>query len=123
MSYASQDRAEVTARIQGMCAAAPGMDIFLDVENLRSGAMRETRLFEEIQNCNICFCSGRTTLRSQTGWTRSGALPSPARDRQVLSLYPLESPSMYPPPDKLKCRHFDDWTLRYQRYTQAQDTS
>ena len=37
VSYASQDRNRVARIIQGMRKARPDMDIFFDIENLRSG--------------------------------------------------------------------------------------
>lgn len=55
ISYASQDRKRVAAIIQGMKKARPDMDIFFDVESLRSGEHWAETIHNEIQKRDVFF--------------------------------------------------------------------
>ncbi len=55
MSYASQDRNRVTAILQGIKKARPDMDVFFDVETLRSGQNWENALYAELLDRDILF--------------------------------------------------------------------
>lgn len=55
ISYASQDRKRVAAIIQGMKKARPDLDVFFDVDSLRSGDDWEHALHEEIERRDILF--------------------------------------------------------------------
>lgn len=55
ISYASQDRNRVAAIIQGMKKARPDMDVFFDVESLRSGEDWEKALYREIERRDVLF--------------------------------------------------------------------
>src|SRR5205807_2146204 len=54
-SYATADRDDVLARIQGIQKAAPELDIFLDVLKLRSGQDWEQKLWNEIPANDIFY--------------------------------------------------------------------
>src|SRR5262249_35737413 len=54
-SYATEDRAEVLARIQGMLSVVPDLDIFMDVVALRSGERWQERLEEEITGRDVLY--------------------------------------------------------------------
>src|SRR6185295_5615012 len=47
-SYSSHDRDQVLARVQGMKAAVPTLDIFLDVISLRAGDDWHDRIRQEV---------------------------------------------------------------------------
>lgn len=55
MSYASEDRSRVATLIQGMRKVRPDLDIFFDVESLRSGDDWEEALPVEIDKRDILF--------------------------------------------------------------------
>ena len=55
MSYASQDRQRVATIIQGMRKARPDIDIFFDVDSLRSGDDWEQALWREIDKRDVLF--------------------------------------------------------------------
>jgi len=55
VSYASEDRAKVFARIQGMQKIAPKMHFFMDVLSLRSGDSWEEKLWEEIPDSDVFY--------------------------------------------------------------------
>lgn len=55
ISYASQDRNRVAAIIQGMKKARPDLDVFFDVDSLRSGDDWELALRKEIERRDVLF--------------------------------------------------------------------
>ena len=55
ISYASQDRNRVAMIIQGMKKARPDMDIFFDVDSLRSGDDWKKALWREIDKRDVLF--------------------------------------------------------------------
>ena len=80
-SYASADREEVLARLQGMKKVAPHLDVFIDVLSLRSGQRWAQRLEEEIRGEMSSIYFGRWPRADPSGWIRNGAPRSPARHR------------------------------------------
>ncbi len=113
ISYASQDRDRVATIIQGMKKARPDMDIFFDVESLRSGENWENALRREIENRDILFlCWSQFAKESkwvETEWRY--ALANKGLD--AIEPVPLVSPAECPPPDELKSKHFNDRALLY----------
>lgn len=55
ISYASQDRKRVAAIVQGMQRARPDMDVFFDVESLRTGDNWEKILYREIEKRDVLY--------------------------------------------------------------------
>ena len=91
VSYASQDRGRVAAIIQGMRKARPDLDIFFDIENLRSGQAWEAALWEEMEK------EWRYALEHKG---EAGVEP-----------IPIDSPDTCPPPPELQKKHFNDKML------------
>jgi len=54
-SYASEDRDEVLRVVQGLQKGAPGLQIFLDVADLRSGQRWEEELWEVIPTRDVFY--------------------------------------------------------------------
>lgn len=113
VSYASDDRAKVAARIQGILLARPEMELFFDVESLRRGEEWEPRLYKEISRRDLFYLFwSQNAAASQ--WVRKEldyALSQ--KTVEYIEPIPLESPEVCPPPECLMCKHFNDWTLRY----------
>lgn len=111
VSYASQDRNRVAAIIQGMKKARPDMDIFFDVESLRSGENWEEQLWKEIESRDILFlCWSHYAKESK--WVDAEwryALSSKGADS--IEPVPIEPPEICPPPDELIKKHFNDKLL------------
>lgn len=111
VSYASQDRHRVAMIIQGMKKARPDMDIFFDVENLRSGDDWENALWTEIDKRDILFlCWSRFAKESK--WVDAEwryALSNKGAD--CIEPVPIEPPDICPPPDELTRKHFNDKLL------------
>ena len=111
VSYASQDRNRVARIIQGMRKARPDMDIFFDVENLRSGESWQNALRSEIDRRDILFLCWSHFAR-QSKWVDTEwryALSQKGED--CIEPIPLESPSVCPPPEELSRKHFNDKML------------
>ena len=111
MSYASQDRARVAAVVQGMRKARPDMDIFFDVESLRSGDNWEPALYHEIENRDILFlCWSRYARESEwVGVEWRYALKN--KGEESIEPIPIDPPDLCPPPKELKHKHFNDKLL------------
>lgn len=111
VSYASQDRKRVASIIQGMKKARPDMDIFFDIESLRSGQKWEEALKTEIENRDILFlCWSRFARASQ--WVDMEwryALENKGED--CIEPIPIDSPDICPPPAELQNKHFNDKML------------
>ena len=111
VSYASQDRNRVAAIIQGMKKARPDMDIFFDVDCLRSGEDWEQALHQEIDKRDILFlCWSHFAKESRwvnTEWKY--ALKQKGID--FIEPVPIESPEKCPPPEELNQKHFNDKLL------------
>ena len=111
VSYASQDRSRVAAIVQGMSKARPDMDIFFDVESLRSGMDWETALQGEIEKRDIFFLCWSLNARSSewVQWEWRYALTK--KGLECIEPIPIDPPSACPPPEELKKKHFNDRML------------
>ena len=108
VSYASQDRSRVAAIVQGMRKARPDMDVFFDVDSLRSGEYWESILFQEIDKRDIFFLCWSHFAR-QSKWVDAEwryALVQKGID--CIEPVPIEPPDVCPPPNELKSKHFSD---------------
>lgn len=114
-SYASEDRDAVLARIQGIQKAAPKLEVFLDVLNLRSGEDWSKRLWKEIPSRDIFYLFWSESA-SRSNWVeKEWRCALEARGLDFIDPVPLVSPSKVPPPRELASRHFNDWVLAFMR--------
>lgn len=108
VSYASQDRARVGGLIQGMKKARPDMDIFFDVNSLRSGDDWEATLRREVERRDILFlCWSRHA--STSPWVEMEwryALQN--KGIESIEPIPIDPPDVCPPPQELQSKHFND---------------
>ena len=113
--YASADRDEVLARIQGMQTVMPELEVFMDVVSLRPGQDWERRLREEIssRDCIYLFWSRNAAESKEVEKEWRWALET--RGRGFIEPVPLVSPEVVPPPPELAGIHFNDWTLAFRR--------
>lgn len=112
-SYASQDRGAVLSRVQGMEAAYKGLDVFVDVIELRSGQKWEPALWERISKADVFYLFWcRHAMRSKwvsKEWRR--ALKTKGAD--FIYPIPLQPPKVAPPPKELAAKHFNDPLLAF----------
>lgn len=114
-SYASEDRAKVVGRIQGIEKGAPGIDVFLDVARLRSGHRWQEEIRQEIASRDILylFWSKAASRSVHVDWEWRCAFEM--RGIEGIDPVPLVSPSEVPPPTELGSQmHFNDWILAYE---------
>jgi hypothetical protein len=113
-SYASEDRNDVLARVQGLEKA--GVDVFMDVRNLRSGERYEDKLLEKILSTDIFYLFWSTAAKKSEWVKKEWEYALNNRGIDFISPIPLDSPDIVPPPPELgQSLHFGDWTLAYKR--------
>jgi len=124
VSYASPDRAEVAARLQGICKVLPDIDLFFDVHSLRSGDRWRERLAEEIRKRDVLYLFW-SKAASQSEWVeREWRAAYEHRGVEGIDPLPLVSPQEVPPPPELGDElHFNDWTLAYTRGLQHESAT
>lgn len=111
VSYASQDRNRVASVIQGMKKARPDMDIFFDVEKLRSGQDWETTLYQEIENRDIFYLCWSHFARNSKWVETEWRYALEKKGIECIEPVPIEQPEVCPPPKELNQMHFNDQLL------------
>lgn len=108
VSYASKDRNRVASIVQGMKKARPDMDVFFDVETLRSGQKWEEALKNEIDNRSIFFlCWSKSA--SELKWVDfEWRYALEKKGDECIEPIPIEPPEICPPPIELREKHFND---------------
>ena len=120
-SYASQDRTEVLARVQGMQKANPCLDVFLDVLSLRSGQDWEQHLSYLILTRDVFFLFWSRNAANSAWVEREWRLALEKRGIEYIDPVPLEDPETAPPPKPLSSLHFNDSYLAYIQGSKALD--
>lgn len=111
VSYASQDRNRVAMIIQGMKKARPEMDIFFDVDSLRSGDDWEKALWREIDNRDILFLCWSKYARNSKWVDAEWRYAFKNKGLECIEPVPIDPPSKCPPPKELAKMHFNDKLL------------
>lgn len=111
MSYASQDRARVATIMQGIETVRPDLDVFMDVESLRSGERWKQAIEEEIRRRDTLFlCWSKNAQASPwVNYEWRYAL----RNKGLGGIEPvaIDSPNICPPPKELSSKHFNSHLL------------
>jgi tetratricopeptide (TPR) repeat protein len=115
-SYASRDRDQVLARIQGIQKVLPDLDVFLDVASLHSGQNWQDRLVQEITHRDVFYLFW-SEAASKSPWVeREWKMALEHKGINAIDPIPLVSPEVIPPPPALAGElHFNDWVLAYMR--------
>ncbi len=111
ISYASQDRNRVAAIIQGMKKARPDLDVFFDVDSLRSGDDWELALREEIERRDVLFLCWSHFARESKWVNEEWRYAFEKKGIDGIEPVPIESPDVCPPPEELRKKHFNDKLL------------
>ena len=111
VSYASQDRARVASIIQGMQKARPDMDVFFDVETLRSGDDWEQALRREIDSRDMLYLCWSRNARDSIWVDAEWRFALDRKGIDCIEPIPLDPPDVCPPPEELKKKHFNDRLL------------
>ena len=112
-SYASEDRAKVLGRIQGMQKILPKLEVFIDVVSLRSGQKWEQELWKVIPTYDVFYLFWSVNAKGSYWVDKEWRCALKTRDLDYIDPIPLVSPEEAPPPPELASKHFNDWMLPY----------
>lgn len=107
-SYASEDREQVAARLQGMQKIVPALEVFLDVVSLRSGDYWERQLWEEIPKNDVFYLFWSAWAASSDWVGKEWRCALKTRGLDFIDPVPLVSPDLVKPPPELSGKHFGD---------------
>ncbi len=111
ISYASQDRNRVATIIQGMKKIRPELDIFFDVETLRSGEKWEQSIYNEIEKRDVLFLCWSHFARESKWVEKEWRYALEKKGEDCIEPIPFEPPDICPPPEELGHKHFNDKLL------------
>ena len=111
VSYASQDRARVATIIQGMRIARPDLDIFFDVESLRTGEDWQQTLRSKIEESDVLFLCWSHNASASTWVDFEWRYALDAKGLEFIEPVAIEPPYKCPPPPELNSKHFNDMLL------------
>lgn len=111
ISYASQDRKKVATIVQGMQKARPDMDLFFDVESLRSGENWEKTLFREIDRRDILYLCWSHHAKNSEWVDKEWRYAYSQKGIDGIEPMPIELPEECPPPQELRGKHWNDKLL------------
>ena len=111
ISYASQDRNRVASVLQGMKKILPDMDVFFDVESLRSGEEWEPALRKEIDARDVLYLFWSRHARQSEWVDAEWHYALERKGIESIEPVPIESPEVCPPPEELRRKHFNDRLL------------
>jgi hypothetical protein len=114
-SYASADRDEVLARLQGIQKAAPGLNVFFDLVSLRSGQSWERELEKVIYASDIFYLFWSANARQSRHVESEWRIALGTGRAGFIDPVPLQPPEEAPPPLELAGLHFNDWMLAFMR--------
>ena len=113
ISYASADRERVAAILQGMRRVRPDMDIFFDVETLKSGEDWENVLSKEIDKRDVLYLCWSLYAKASPWVEREWRYALAQKGLDGIEPIPLVLPKDCPPPEELKSKHFGAKELYY----------
>lgn len=111
ISYASQDGKKVATIVQGMQKARPDMDLFFDVESLRSGENWEKALFREIEKRDILYLCWSHHAKNSEWVDKEWRYAYSQKGIDGIEPMPIELPEDCPPPQELSGKHWNDKLL------------
>jgi hypothetical protein len=114
-SYASPDRDDVLARVQGIQKAAPQLHVDLDVLTLRSGQYWEQELWKIIPTNDVFYLFWSRHAADSPWVEKEWRCALNTRGLDFIDPVPLASPEEVPPPPELASKHFNDWVLGWIR--------
>ena len=114
ISYASGDRERVALILQGMRRSRPDLDVFFDVETLKTGESWEQILRAEIDKRDILYLCW-SQLAKESEWVdKEWRYALKQKGLDGIEPIPLVLPKDCPPPEELKEKHFGARELYYQ---------
>jgi hypothetical protein len=112
-SYASPDRQLVISRVQGIKKVAPNLDVFIDVDSLRSGTYWEQEIERRIPESDVFYLFWSRRARQSVWVEKEWRLAYSAKGLDFIDPVPLESPELAPPPPELAAKNFREPLLAH----------
>lgn len=108
ISYSSADRIRVTSIIQGMQKMRPDLDVFMDVESLRSGEDWQSKLQNEIDKRDVFYlCWSKAAKESK--WVEfEWRYALEKKGEEWIEPLPIDPTELCEPPKELGKKHFND---------------
>lgn len=119
ISYSSKDRNEVLLIKQGIKKICPGINLFLDVENLCSGQDWRTTILKEIDQREIFYLCWSRHAKESPRVEEEWRYAYEHKGLKAIEPIPLEPSNLCPPPVELESKHFNDTELWFK--TQKKD--
>lgn len=113
LSYAREDIDEVTVVAQGIQKVRPDLELFFDLEDLRSGDHWQEVLKSEIDQRDMLYLCWSGNAKHSPWVDFEWRYMYSQRGINCIDPIPLESPTACPPPQELEQLHFDDRWLHY----------
>lgn len=111
MSYAREDINEATYILQGIKKARNDLDIFFDIENLRSGDDWQKKLYDELSQRDILFLCWSHYAAASKWVQREVKYVLDNKGTDAIRPIPLERTIYSDLPEELKSLHFNDIEL------------
>ena len=111
VSYASQDRKRVATILQGMQKARPDLDVFFDIDSIRSGAAWEEILHREIDRRDVLFLFWSQNARESKWVDTEWRYALKCKGEEAIEPVPIELPDKCPPPKELENKFFGEKLL------------
>ncbi len=106
ISYASQDRSEVTRRVQMLKAV--GIECFQDVLSLDPGERWEKALYRHIDEADVLFLFWSSNAKRSEWVERKWRYGLQRKGEDAVRPVIIEGPPIVPPPPELAHLHFND---------------
>jgi hypothetical protein len=118
-SYATGERREVLARLQGIKKILPNVEVFLDVFSLRSGDNWREKLEEHVPTKDVFYLFWSQNAAKSEWVEKEWRLALNKRGLDYIDPVPLESTHLAPPPAELAELHFNDAYALYISLTKS----
>lgn len=99
--------------VQGMKKVRPELDIFFDVDSLRSGDDWEHALWREIDNRDVLFLCWSKHARDSKWVNAEWRYALTNKGVDCIEPVPIDPPGICPPPAELSRKHFNDKLLYF----------
>jgi len=116
-SYSRANSAEVFKRLQAIRAS--GIDVFIDIADLRGGERWEDTLMREIDSRDIFYLFWSSEAARSPWVEREWRHALDNRGLDFICPLPLQDPREASPPKELEGLHFNDWCLAIIRAEEA----
>ena len=106
ISYASVDRDEAVLIVQGITSSRPDLEIFFDVNSIRTGENWEEVIKDELSKKDVLFLLWSRNAQSSEWVKKEWTYFYENKGIDFIEPIPLEPVDKCPPPQELNSKHF-----------------